>query len=188
VRTHLDLFSGYGGFALAAHWAGYTTIGFCEIDPWLRERLAENFPGVPQHDDIKTLEADLVRHWIRAATHDDNAPLHLLTGGYPCQPFSHAGKRRGTDDDRHLWPYLPPLIAELRPERILLENVSGHVRMGLDEVLSDLEDLGYASAPTVLPAAAVNAPHRRDRIWIACCRSDTSQPACTATELQPALL
>ena len=74
VRTHLDLFSGYGGFALAANWAGYTTIGFCEIDPWLRGRLSSNFPGVPQHDDIKTLEADLVRSWIRAATAIDSDP------------------------------------------------------------------------------------------------------------------
>ena len=182
MRTHLDLFSGYGGFALAAHWAGYTTIGFCEIDPWLRGRLEKNFPDVPMHDDIKTLEVERVRSWMGGSA------LTLLTAGYPCQPFSTAGKRRGADDDRHLWPYLPPLIAALQPQRLLLENVGGHIRMGLDEVLSDLEDLGYASAPTVVPAAAVNAPHRRDRIWIACCRSDFAQPHSSSLEQQPALL
>jgi DNA (cytosine-5)-methyltransferase 1 len=210
--NHLDLCSGIGGFALAAGWNGYTTIGFCEIDPWCRRVLAKNFPGVPQHDDLKTLTAATVRGWIgtgagvedrllanaeharRDAGAEERAgmeqragwpqkpggplkpaergvrrdipTLDLITGGYPCQPFSLAGKRMGAEDDRHLWPYIAALVADLKPRRCLFENVYGHVSMGLDAVLSDLEALGYACGAVVVPACAVGAPHRRDRVWI----------------------
>lgn len=193
--THLDLCSGIGGFSLAAEWAGYQTIGFCEIEPWPRKVLAKNFPGVPMHDDIKTLEADRVRQWIADAqpllrndrglavdatlmqraseqrrqsnrNADDGGTLGLVTGGYPCQPFSLAGKRLGTEDDRHLWPFIAALVADLKPQRCLFENVYGHVSMGLDAVLADLAALGYACGAVVVPAAAVGAPHRRDRVWI----------------------
>lgn len=202
MRTHLDLCSGIGGFALAARWSGYDTIGFCEIDPWCRRVIAKNFPGVPQHDDLWTLSAETVRGWIGAtiresASSDANsdrrgfvrnaeirherdgrrAPLSdaeptdqprlgLITGGYPCQPFSLAGKRLGAEDDRHLWPAIAALVAELRPARCLFENVAGHITMGLDDVLADMEALGYACQAIVVPAAAVGAPHRRDRVWI----------------------
>jgi DNA (cytosine-5)-methyltransferase 1 len=187
MKTHLDLCSGIGGFALAAKWSGYETIGFCEIDPWCRRVLAKHWPGVPQHDDLWTLTGDLVREWIaegvdralpdatgnlRRASGDDRPiasnrrGLDLITGGYPCQPFSVAGKRLGAEDDRHLWPAIAALVADLRPARCLFENVGGHVTMGLDAVLSDLESLGYACWPVVIPAAAVGAPHRRDRVWI----------------------
>lgn len=192
---HLDLCSGIGGFALASQWAGYTTIGFCEIDPWCRRVLAKNFPGVPQHDDLKTLTAGTVRGWIgernrdaldvsyayRGSSNGRAEPgkrrsdrdtvcrherLDLITAGYPCQPFSLAGQRMGAEDDRHLWPHIAALVADLQPRRCLFENVYGHVSMGLDAVLSDLEALGYACGAVVVPACAVGAPHRRDRVWI----------------------
>jgi len=201
--THLDLCSGIGGFALAARWLGIQTIGFCEIDPFCQRVLAKNFPGVPIHDDLTTLDAGTVRQWITTSGADSDANggrqqpigcgaengqqhserraswsqlapsdsarscvLDIITGGYPCQPFSLAGKRLGAEDDRHLWPYIAALVAELRPRHCLFENVAGHITLGLDRVLADLETLGYTCRPVVVPACAINAPHRRDRVWI----------------------
>lgn len=164
VVHHLDLFSGIGGFALAAQMVGgIETIGFCEIDPWARQVLAKNFPSVPIHDDVKTLDPK------------DYGRIDLITGGYPCQPFSSAGQRKGEDDDRHLWPEVFRLIKSSRPRWVLCENVAGHITLGLDKVLSQLESEGYAAEPIVIPACAVNAPHRRDRVWIiAHCESEQS--------------
>jgi DNA (cytosine-5)-methyltransferase 1 len=153
--THLDLFSGIGGFALAARWAGLETIGFSEIDPYACRVLEKNFPGVPNYGDIHKITAGLI----------DGSPF-LLTGGFPCQPYSVAGKRRGAADDRHLWPEMARLIAEVRPRWILGENVPGIVQMELDAVLSGLESVGYAVWPVVVPACAVDAIHRRDRVWV----------------------
>jgi len=160
MRTHLDLCSGIGGFALAARWAGLQTVGFVEIDPWCRRVLAHHWPEVPQHDDVKTITPATVADWLAGQR------LDILTGGYPCQPFSHAGKRQGEDDARHLWPWIAALVSAVRPRWCLFENVAGHVSMGLDTVLSDLEAEGYACWPVVIPAAGVGAPHRRDRVWI----------------------
>jgi len=157
---HLDLFSGIGGFALASKWAGFETIAFCEIDPFCRKVLKKNWPDVPIFEDIRRLHAD-----------DIPRQPTLLTGGYPCQPFSVAGKRRGKNDDRHLWPEIARLLRELaaegrQPTWCLFENVAGHVNMGLDEVLVDLETQAYTCWPLIIPACAVNAPHRRDRVWV----------------------
>lgn len=153
--VHLDLFSGIGGFALAAQMAGgIKTAAFCEIDPWARQVLAKNFPGTPIHDDVRTLNPN------------DYGRIDLITGGYPCQPFSVAGLRRGKEDDRHLWPVMRRIIAEAMPRMVLCENVAGHITLGLDEVLSDLESLGYSCGATIIPACAVGAGHRRDRLWI----------------------
>lgn len=160
MRTHLDLCSGIGGFALAARWNGLQTIGFCEIDEWCRRVLAKHWPEAPQHDDVTTLDAATVAGWL------DGRRLDLLTAGYPCQPFSHAGKRLGAADDRHLWPAIRDLVDDLRPRWCLFENVAGHVSLGLDAVLADLDALGYTCGAVVVPAAAVGAPHRRDRVWI----------------------
>ena len=160
---HVDLCSGIGGFALAARWAGMTTVGFCEIDPWCQQVLAHHWPGVPIHGDVKTLTGDVVRGWGGA---------DVLTAGYPCQPFSSAGKRLGKEDDRHLWPWIGGLVRDLRPRWCLFENVAGHVRMGLDDVFSELEEIGYACWAVVIPAAGVGAPHRRDRVWIVARRAD----------------
>ena len=154
VRTHLDLFSGIGGFALAARWAGLETLQFVEIDSFAQKVLKKNFPGVPIHDDIKTFDATQL------------CQPFLLTGGYPCQPFSQAGKRRGKEDDRHLWPEMLRVIRECRPTWILAENVAGHISMGLDTVLADLESEDYSTRTFVIPACAKDAPHRRDRVWI----------------------
>jgi DNA (cytosine-5)-methyltransferase 1 len=152
---HLDLFSGIGGFALAAKMVGgIETVGFCEIDPWARRVLAKNFPSVPIHEDVKTLDPS------------QYGTIDLITGGYPCQPFSHAGKRLGEEDDRHLWPAMRTIIERARPRWVLCENVAGHVTMGLDTVLSELDAIGYTARPLVIPACAVDARHRRDRVWI----------------------
>jgi DNA (cytosine-5)-methyltransferase 1 len=152
---HLDLFSGIGGFALAAQMVGgIETVGFCEIDPWARRILAKNFLGVPIHDDVKTLNPS------------DYGRIDLITGGYPCQPFSSAGKQKGAEDDRHLWPSMLEIVKRARPSWVLAENVVGHITVGLDQVLADLESEGYAATAIVIPACAVDARHRRERVWI----------------------
>lgn len=151
---HLDLFSGIGGFALAARWVGWETVAFCEIDKFCQQVLAKHWPGVPIHPNVKELTAD------------DVGPVDIITGGYPCQPFSVAGKRRGAEDDRHLWPEAYRLVRECRPAYAVFENVAGHITMGLDEVLADLESIGYTTEAFVVPACAADAPHRRDRVWI----------------------
>jgi DNA (cytosine-5)-methyltransferase 1 len=150
----LDLFSGIGGFSLGLERAGMTTVAFCEVDPWCRRVLAKHWPDVPCFDDVRTLKGE------------DVGSVQLICGGYPCQPFSQAGKREGTDDDRHLWPEMHRLVASVRPRWVIAENVAGHISMGLDSVLSDLEGEGYTCWPLVIPACAVDAPHRRDRVWI----------------------
>lgn len=151
-RTHLDLFSGIGGFALAARWAGVETIGFAEIDDYASRVLAKNFPGVVNYGDVRNVPGS-VSAW-------------LITGGFPCQPFSVAGKQGGASDDRWLWPEMAGVIERVRPTWVLGENVPGIIRMELDTVLFDLERIGYAAWPVVIPAVGVDAPHRRERVWI----------------------
>ena len=150
----LDLFSGIGGFSLGLRMAGgFETVQFCEIDPYCQKVLAKNFPGVPIHDDIRSFQP---------------APgsADLICGGFPCQPFSVAGKQAGTADDRDLWPEMARCIARVRPRWVVAENVAGFVNMELDRSLSDLESIGYEVECYVIPACAVDAPHRRDRVWI----------------------
>lgn len=151
----LDLFSGIGGFSLGLERAGMKTVTFCEIDPFCRRVLQKHWPDVPIHEDVKKLNAESI-----------SESVDLICGGYPCQPFSFAGKRRGAEDDRHLWPEYLRLIQEIRPRWIIAENVAGHINMGLDEVLSDLESENYQSWTFIIPACAVDAQHRRDRVWI----------------------
>ena len=151
---HLDLFSGIGGFALAAQWAGIETVAFCEIDNFACKVLNKNFPDVPVHRDIRELDGSLY------------AGIDLITGGYPCQPFSYCGKRCGENDDRHLWPEMRRIIEQARPTWVVSENVAGHITMGLDDVLSDLESLDYAARAVVIPACAVGALHIRERVWV----------------------
>ena len=154
--THLDLFSGIGGFALAARWAGIETVQFVENEEFAQKVLTKNFPGVPIHGDIKTYRANGI------------VSPFLCTGGYPCQPFSlaNAGRRRGQNDDRHLWPEMFRVIQECRPNWVLAENVTGHIKLGLQEVLADLEGEGYQSQVFHIGALAKDAPHRRMRVWI----------------------
>ena len=155
---HVDLCSGIGGFSLGFEWAGLSKpILFCDVEPWCRRVLSKHWPDVPVASDVKELANDP----------DRNVPdCDILTAGYPCQPFSLAGERRGTEDDRHIWPYILSIIQAKRPSWCVFENVYGHVSMGLDEVLSDLEREAYATRPFIVPACAADAPHRRDRVWI----------------------
>ncbi|OAZ43380.1 DNA cytosine methyltransferase [Paenibacillus polymyxa] len=159
----LSLFSGIGGIDLAAHWAGMETVAFCEREPFPQQVLRKHWPNVPIYDDVCTLTADRLRE---DGILGDNRTIDIISAGYPCQPFSHAGKRRGEEDDRHLWPEVARLLSEIRPRWFLGENVAGHITLGLDVVLSDLEGIGYTTQTFVIPSAAVNAPHRRDRVFI----------------------
>jgi len=155
----LDLFSGIGGFSLGLHRAGMETVAFCEIEPYPQAVLRKNFPGVPIYDDVQTITGERLRA-------DGIDTIDLVCGGFPCQPFSVAGKQRGKDDHRHLWPEMFRIISEVRPTWVIGENVAGFVSMALCEVSADLESIGYEVQPFIIPACAVNAPHRRDRVWI----------------------
>ena len=148
----LDLFSGIGGFSLGLERAGMETVAFCEIDPFCQKVLKKHWPDVPIYDDVRTLDYD--------------GSVDLICGGFPCQPFSVAGKQKGTEDDRHLWPAMFSLIKKCRPRWVIGENVAGFINMALDDVLSDLESAGYTCQAFVIPACGVGAPHRRNRVWI----------------------
>jgi len=160
MLRHVDLCSGIGGFALGFQWAELSKpVLFCDIEPWSRKILAKHWPDVPIAKDVKEL------------ANDPNGLIpdcDILTAGYPCQPFSVAGQRRGTEDDRHIWPFIFTIIKAKRPSFCVFENVFGHVSMGLDQVLSDLEGESYATRTFVVPACATDAFHRRDRLWIIC--------------------
>ena len=168
--THIDLFSGIGGFSLAAGEAGWQTTAFCENDPYCQKVLKQHWPGVPIVENIH--EFDGKRH----------NGVSLCTGGFPCQSFSYAGERRGCADDRYLWPEMFRVIKESRPRFVVAENVVGIISVALDTVLSDLESEGYSTGTVVLPACAVNAQHRRDRVWILadsqCERQEGDSPRC----------
>lgn len=189
MPNHLDLFSGIGGFSLAAQWAGFRTVGFCEREPYAQQVLKERFGailadaeklqrnGCENHagsDSEKRGQVSESGNGSRPRLHPDiftlngaeYAGVDLITGGFPCQPFSVAGKRLGAADDRAIWPQMLRVIDEARPDWVLGENVAGIVTMELNNVLSDLEGIGYAAWPLVIPACAVDAKHRRDRVWI----------------------
>ena len=149
----LDLFSGIGGFSLGLEWAGMSTVAMCEKDPYCRKILAKHWPDLTIHEDIRNLDGKKYRNSI-----------DLVAGGFPCQPFSVAGKRKGSDDDRHLWPEMRRVIQEAKPRWVIGENVFGFINMALDDVQADLEREHYEVRKFVLPAVAVDARHRRDRI------------------------
>ena len=158
--THLSLFSGIGGLDLAAEWAGFETVGQCEWADYPTKVLEKHWPDVPRWRDIRTLTGgDFYARTGRRT-------VDIISGGFPCQPFSNAGKRRGKEDDRYLWPEMVRVIAELRPTWVVGENVAGIINMALDTVLSDLESQGYATRAFLIPAAGVNAPHQRYRTAI----------------------
>ena len=155
VLTMLDLFSGIGGFSLAAEWTGsIRTVAFCEIEPFCQKVLRKHWPDVPISSDIKELRGE------------DIGTVDILTGGFPCQPFSCAGKQRGKEDDRYLWPEMFRVIQETKPTWVIGENVAGLINLALEDCFLDLEAEGYEVQPLIIPACAVNAPHRRDRVWI----------------------
>jgi DNA (cytosine-5)-methyltransferase 1 len=155
---HIGLFEGIGGFSLAARWMGWETVAWCEWNEFGQQVLRHHFPEAEGFGDIT--KTDFTKYANR---------IDILTGGFPCQPYSAAGKRLGKEDDRHLWPEMLRAIREIQPTWVVGENVLGIVNwnggMVFDEVQADLEAEGYEVQPYVLPAAAVNAPHRRDRVW-----------------------
>ena len=155
---HIGLFEGIGGFSLAARWAGWETIAWCEWNEFGQRVLRHHFPEAEGFGDIT--KTDFTKY---ANTID------ILTGGFPCQPYSLAGKRKGKEDERHLWPEMLRAIREIRPPYVVGENVFGLINwnggMVFNEVQADLETEGYEVWAYVLPACAINAPHRRDRVW-----------------------
>ena len=151
----LDLFSGIGGFSLGLEAAGMETVAFCEKDSFCRKVLQQHWPDVPVYEDVRDLDGRAYR-----------GSIDVVCGGFPCQPFSVAGKQRGKGDDRHLWPEMLRVIRESQPRWVIGENVSGFIRMALDDVSSDLENEGYEVRTFVLPACSVDARHRRDRVWV----------------------
>lgn len=155
----LDLFSGIGGITIAAEWAGIETVAFCEIEKYPQRVLRKRFPDVPIFEDVRSLDKKLL---FDAGIKD----IDIIAGGYPCQPFSMAGKRRGESDERYLWDEVRRLIREIRPTYFIGENVAGHVTLGLDKVLGDLEDEGYSTRTFLISASAVGAWHKRERVFI----------------------
>ena len=152
---HGSLFSGIGGFDLAAQWVGWENIFQCEIDNYCQKLLKQHFPNVNRYRDIREFDGTKYR-----------GTVDVISGGFPCQPFSVAGNQRGQEDNRYLWPEMLRVISEIKPAYVVGENVFGIISISLDQVLSDLEAIGYTTETFIVPACAVNAPHRRDRVWI----------------------
>lgn len=193
---HLDLFAGIGGFSLAARWMGWETVAQVEWDAWCQKVLAKNFPDALRFGDIVEFNNKLENGEDitysesgksgQSQTRDGGQDISgrseetygklfigridIITGGFPCQPFSHAGKRKGVSDERYLWPEMLRTIRILKPSFVVGENVAGLVSMDngktLDSILADLENEGYEVESFIIPACAVGAWHRRDRIWI----------------------
>ena len=156
----LDLFSGIGGFSLGLERAGMRTVAFCEIEPYPRAILRQHWPSVPCYDDVRALTAE------RLAA-DGIGPIDVICGGFPCQDISTAGKGAGIEGERSgLWSEYARLVGELRPRFVIVENVAALLGRGLSVVLGDLAALGFDAEWNCIPASAVGAPHRRDRIWI----------------------
>lgn len=175
---HIGLFEGIGGFSLAASNMGWNTLVTCEINPFAQRVLKYYWPNAYHHADVKTLNYDTINNELTnrfgAGWRNDDI---IITGGFPCQPYSLAGKRLGKEDDRHLWPEMLRVIREVLPTWVVGENVFGLINWNgglvFDEVQTDLEVEGYEVQPYVLPACGVNAPHKRDRVWFIAHRANT---------------
>lgn len=188
--THGSLFSGIGGFDLAAEWVGWKNAFHCEINEFCAQILKYHFPNADHYEDIKTTDFTKWR-----------GKINVLSGGFPCQPFSLAGRRKGAEDDRYLWPQMLRAIQEIQPDWVVGENVAGIITMVqpgkavelgcsatlfgedytdeeiqqqyvIETVCQDLEHSGYSIQPILVPACAVGAPHRRDRVWFVANRTD----------------
>lgn len=191
---HIGLFEGVGGFGLAAKWNGIETIATCEINEFGNTVTAYHLQEAYKHGDVRTLTKEILDERLIPKYEAGWQDRTILTAGFPCQPFSVAGRRAGADDDRYLWPETLRVIAEIRPAWVIGENVAGILSMvqpvsvvemasGTDafgevydtytersefiaeRICQDLEGIGYSVLPFVIPACAVGAPHRRDRIW-----------------------
>ena len=156
----LDLFSGIGGFSLGLERAGFKTVAFCEIEPFPRAILKEHWPDVPCYEDVRTLTAQQLRA--------DGISVDVICGGFPCQDISYAGGGgAGLEGARSgLWSEITRLVSEIRPQFVIVENVAALLSRGLGRVLGDLAKIGYDAEWHCIPASALGAPHRRDRIWI----------------------
>ena len=152
--THGSLFTGIGGFDLAAEWNGIETRWQCEKDGYCRTVLRKRFPGVRRYSDIRYIDTSRLER------------VDIISGGFPCQPYSQAGKRRGAGDDRALWPEMLRVVQGVRPAWVIGENVAGFASMGLAGAVSDLEQAGYEVAVFDIPAVGVGAWHKRHRLWI----------------------
>ena len=160
MLRHLDLFSGLGGFSLGLEaTGGFETVAFCDIEKFPRKVLKKHWPNVKQYKDIKELTYEQIKE-------DTLAPIDIITGGYPCQPFSIAGSQLGEKDKRHLWPDMFRIVKECRPTWVIGENVSGHIKLGLDTVLQDLESEGYSTRAFSISASSIGANHQRERVWV----------------------
>jgi len=182
--SHGSLFSGIGGFDLGFERAGFKTLWQVECEPYCLKVLEKHWPDVKRYTDVRSVHGVLAHAESGNARQPSEqegrqgaggrsqemscclAPVDLISGGFPCQPFSVAGKRRGTEDDRYLWPQMRRVIEETRPRWVVAENVLGLITLALDQMLSDLEALGYTVGAVTLPACAVDAPHRRERLWV----------------------
>jgi DNA (cytosine-5)-methyltransferase 1 len=168
--NHASLFSGIGGFDLAAEWMGWTNVFHVEKDSFCQSVLQYHFPQSKSYDDVKTFDGTQWR-----------GSVDILSGGFPCQPYSSAGKRLGKDDERHLWPEMCRIISEVAPAYVVGENVRGLLNWNggvvFEEVCADLEAMGYEVWTGVIPAAGVGAPHRRDRIWWVATNSNNYRPS-----------
>jgi len=162
---HGSLFSGIGGFDLAAEWMGWENVFHCEWMPFPRQVLKYHFPNSLSYEDITKTDFTIHR-----------GSVDILTGGFPCQPYSTAGKRLGKEDERHLWPHMLRAIQEIEPTYVVGENVRGITNWNgglvFEEVCADLENSGYEVQPILLPACSVGAPHRRDRVWFVATNSN----------------
>ena len=169
--NHLDLFSGIGGFALGLQWAGgFKTTGFCEIDPYCQKVLRKHWPDTPIYEDVRSFEHD--------------GTVDIITGGFPCQPFSLAGQRKGQDDVRHLWPSMLKIIEKHRPSWVVGENVFGFISLGLDQCLNDLENIGYTAETLDIYSCAADLPTLERHIWIIATPNEVGSKGCRIQALQ----
>lgn len=166
--THLSLFSGIGGLDLAAEWAGIKTIGQCEWAEYPTKVLEKHWPDVPRWKDIRTLTKE--SFYVRTG----RRTVDIISGGFPCQPFSVAGKRRGKEDDRYLWPEMLRVIEEIKPKWVVGENVSGLIRGALEDILSGLKEADYEARAYSSEARNVGGLFRGERIAIVAASNNRS--------------
>lgn len=179
----VSLCSGIGGFSLGFEWAKFAEpVMFCDFDEWCRKVLKKNWNDIPIYNDVKEIAND-PRRFI--SNKINKGEKWVLTSGYPCQPFSVSGNRRGEEDPRHIFPYIHRIIEQTRPTYCVFENVYGHVSMGLDEVLFEMERINYHTRQFVVSASSVGARHKRDRLWIICKNvGDTEYNGCSTSEIR----
>ncbi len=171
---HGSLFSGIGGFDLAARWMGWENVFQVEKDKHCRAVLEKNFEGVKRYGDVREFGKE-----------EFKGGIDIISAGFPCQPFSVSGKREGKSDDRYLWPECVRVIREFRPTYFVGENVTGIISLALDQVLSDLEVEGYTTETFVIPASALGAWHKRERVWILAYSTSDAKAVCPSGDYGP---